>query len=282
MVLGKCPACGGDLRIRSMRGQSQFIGCSNYPQCTFNINLPGPQWGKAIRTTTTCAEHGLCHTRLIRKGVKPWDLGCPLCKHISSNLEALKMIPHLTEELIRKLHARHVYTVSEVAASAPEGISDILEVNAVEALDIIRDAKVVLVLLRKRSDLRSFVRKHLPPRKGRSISTLMGRLFASEINDVRDLSRADTGTLKAAGISETEAKNLLEAVLGLCNERILRESGIPPGSLKKYREAGITKPEDFFSLPAEAMGTKAGIRTETVRRHIEKLSAVTGKKPLRG
>ncbi|HZD43622.1 MAG TPA: DNA topoisomerase, partial [Methanomicrobiales archaeon] len=48
-IIGKCPVCGGDLRICSPRGPSQFIGCSRYPECTFNINLPDSQWGKAIR-----------------------------------------------------------------------------------------------------------------------------------------------------------------------------------------------------------------------------------------
>lgn len=33
--LGKCPKCGGELRLRKYRN-SQFIGCSNYPKCDYH------------------------------------------------------------------------------------------------------------------------------------------------------------------------------------------------------------------------------------------------------
>ena len=50
MTLGPCPVCGKDIRIRHLRSQAQFIGCTNYPECTFNIGLPMAMWGFAVRT----------------------------------------------------------------------------------------------------------------------------------------------------------------------------------------------------------------------------------------
>ena len=44
LTIGPCPVCGKDLRIRR-KGISQFIGCTGYPDCTFNISLPGSMWG---------------------------------------------------------------------------------------------------------------------------------------------------------------------------------------------------------------------------------------------
>jgi len=36
-ILGKCPVCGHNLRIMRTKGMSQFIGCSGYPECSFNL-----------------------------------------------------------------------------------------------------------------------------------------------------------------------------------------------------------------------------------------------------
>ena len=36
--LGKCPKCGGNLKIRTYR-KSKFIGCSNYPKCDYSTKL---------------------------------------------------------------------------------------------------------------------------------------------------------------------------------------------------------------------------------------------------
>ncbi|MFA6781258.1 MAG: type I DNA topoisomerase [Bacilli bacterium] len=34
-MVGKCPKCGGDLKVRTYRGKS-FIGCGNYPKCDYS------------------------------------------------------------------------------------------------------------------------------------------------------------------------------------------------------------------------------------------------------
>jgi len=127
-TVGPCPVCGttsgsGTSRI------SQFIGCTGYPECRFNISLPGSTWGRAIRLDETCEEHGLSHVRLIRKGSRPWTIGCPLCSHIESNIEALRMMPSMTDDLMQRLHAHHIYTVSEIAGMQPPDLSGVIGVD---------------------------------------------------------------------------------------------------------------------------------------------------------
>ncbi|MDI6875146.1 MAG: DNA topoisomerase I [Methanomicrobiales archaeon] len=277
-ILGRCPVCGGDLRICTPRGPSQFIGCSRYPDCGFNINLPGSQWGKAIRCDAICPEHALHHIRLVRKGARPWEFGCPLCSHISSSREALFMMPHMTQTLLEKLHRRHIYTASEIAGSLPEGLSDILEIGLVEAATLITEAKEVLVLLRRRSELRSFVRKHIRPRRGRSLSDLMNRLYIRNICDIRALSATSAAILQEAGMSESEAGALLNDARALCRERILRDSGIPMVSLKKYQKAGIVDPEEFCTLHPVYISSRTGIRLDTVYKHVEKVCSFLGRR----
>ncbi len=119
MNLGRCPVCGGTLAIKHLRGNTQFIGCSRYPECTFNIGLPMAQWGFAVRTDEVCDKHHLNFVRLVRKGARPWDIGCPLCHHINSNAESLAEIPSMNEHLAQKLLAYHIYTVAELATAVP-------------------------------------------------------------------------------------------------------------------------------------------------------------------
>ena len=119
LILGPCPVCDRDLRLHHVRS-SQFIGCNGYPECRFNIGLPATTWGFAIRTDDVCATHGLAHVRLLAKGARPWDIGCPLCHHIS--LQPRDHGPdavHDAEPLIERLNAAHVYAVNEVAAADP-------------------------------------------------------------------------------------------------------------------------------------------------------------------
>ena len=158
-TVGPCPVCGHDLRIRHI-GVSQFIGCTGYPECRFNISLPGSTWGRAIRLDETCEKHGLSHVSLIRKGTRPWVIGCPLCSHIESNTEALRMMPSMTDDLIQRLHAHHIYTVSEIANKEPAELKKALEIK--EADHLIREAADALEILRHRSELKKFIRKVVP------------------------------------------------------------------------------------------------------------------------
>jgi len=267
-TVGPCPVCGRDIRIRHL-GVSQFIGCTGYPECRFNISLPGSTWGKAIRTEEVCETHGLAHVRLIRKGSPPWTIGCPLCSHIASNTEALRMMPSMTDDLMRRLHAHHIYTVSEIAGMQPGALADAAGIDAGEAGQLISEAEDALEILRRRSELRKFVRKIVPPRKGRSHAKIIKSLLEQGIGDIRALARAEPAALKKAGLGDAGATELLEAARGLCNERVLREAGVPAVSLKKYQAGGIMSPDDFCYLPIPYLASKTGINPETVQKHVE-------------
>ena len=56
-TVGKCPKCGGDLRIiTSKKTHKRFVGCSNYPKCT--NSYPLPQKGKIVPLGTACPSCG--------------------------------------------------------------------------------------------------------------------------------------------------------------------------------------------------------------------------------
>lgn len=266
--LGRCPACGGTLAIKHMRGSTQFIGCSRYPECTFNIGLPVTQWGWAVRTDDICEKHHLHFVRLVRKGARPWDIGCPLCHHISSNAESLTEIPSMNEALLEKARAHHIYTVAEIARSEPEALAKTLDLTPFTAQKLKEEAGTVLEKLRKRSECRKFMRNHLIPRKGRSYAKIMGALKENGVTDLASLARASATTLQQAGIGENEARDLLTEARITHNGQLLKGIGIPAVSLKKYIAAGIAGPEDFVTAGPEKLSTLTGMSTGTVNRHL--------------
>jgi DNA topoisomerase-1 len=274
-VIGPCPACGGDLRVRA-GGQNQFVGCSRYPECTFNINLPSAQWGKAIRTETCCPEHNLRHVRLIRKGARPWDIGCPLCSHIRASEESLGLIPSMTPEIMKRLRDHHIYTVSEVSLQGAENLASILGISPGDAQQLLAGAGEALALLRRRSELRRFLRAHLPPRKGRSRADIMKRLKDLGIEDVPSLSGTDAASLERANIGPKESASLLSAARSTMDTRMLRGAGLPAASLKRYQEAGFARPEDFCFLHPVFLADKTGLSLETVYRHVAMVCGVMG------
>jgi DNA topoisomerase-1 len=79
-IIGTCSECGSELMIRRSKRGGRFIGCNNYPNCTFS--LPLPKSGQIIVTDKSCEAHGLHHIRIINSGKRPWDLGCPQCNFI--------------------------------------------------------------------------------------------------------------------------------------------------------------------------------------------------------
>lgn len=277
--VGHCPLCNGALILRYMKNANQFIGCSRYPKCRFNVNLPSMQWGKAVRTDTVCRDHAINNIKLIRKGAKPWDIGCPLCAHVSAHAETLKLMPSMTEAHLQRLHEKCIYTIHELRNIPTKDLSSILEIPISESENLHKEANEVLMLLRKRSELRKFVRSHIPPRRGRSQATLMNQLFTLGINDIWSLASTNFERLHRAGINEKEAKILLENAQILCNGRILHELGIPLASLKKYQAAGFIQPNDFCSLHPAYLSLKSGIGLDTVLRHVEKVCRYLGKEP---
>jgi DNA topoisomerase-1 len=79
-IVGSCEKCHSDLIIRRGHRGSRFIGCSGYPECRFT--LPLPRFGSVVVTDKTCEKHGMNHIRIINKGKRPWDLGCPHCNFL--------------------------------------------------------------------------------------------------------------------------------------------------------------------------------------------------------
>src|SRR5665647_1355157 len=268
MNLGTCPVCKGTLAIKHLRGNTQFIGCSHYPECTFNIGLPMAQWGFAVRTDEVCDKHHLNFVRLVRKGARPWDIGCPLCHHINSNAESLAEIPSMNANLAQKILAKHIYTVAELARSNAESLVQRLDLSVDTAKKLISDAGSVLEKLRRRSECRKFMRDHLIPRKGRSYAKILTALKSAGITELSGLVHADTAMLKAAGIGEEEAVQVLTEAKAVYYGQVLREIGIPTVSLKKYIAAGITRPEDFCTQPPESLSTRTGMSPATVNRHV--------------
>jgi len=64
--IGSCIKCDGNLLLRSGRDKTQFLGCSNYPKCTFTMSLPK---GK-ISLAASCKQCGWRTLKLT--GKRPW------------------------------------------------------------------------------------------------------------------------------------------------------------------------------------------------------------------
>ncbi len=79
-IIGTCRKCSSDLIIRKSKKGSRFIGCSAYPKCDFT--LPLPRSGQIVVTDKQCKEHGLYFIRILNKGKRPWEIGCPHCNFI--------------------------------------------------------------------------------------------------------------------------------------------------------------------------------------------------------
>jgi len=79
-IVGTCQKCGSELIVRRSRKGGRFIGCTGYPDCRFT--LPLPRAGTILVTEKSCETHQMNHLRIINKGRRPWDLGCPHCNFI--------------------------------------------------------------------------------------------------------------------------------------------------------------------------------------------------------
>jgi DNA topoisomerase-1 len=205
----------------------------------------------------------------VRKGARPWDIGCPLCHHISSNRESLSEIPSLTPPLIGKLEALHIYTASDLAKSEPEWLATALDISAADAVRLKQDAEKEMVLLKKRSECRKFLRSHLTPRKGRSYAPILKALKEAGVSDISSLAHADAAVLRKAGISEQEAATVLEEARAVYTMQTFRQIGIPPASIRKYHAAGISSPGDFCTVHPLTLSRQSGISLETVYRHAD-------------
>jgi DNA topoisomerase-1 len=226
------------------------------------------QWGFAVRTDDICDKHHLNFVRLVRKGARPWDIGCPLCHHIDSNRESLSEISSMTPVLAENILAHHIYTVAELARSVPEDLAKRLSIPQADAGRLVTEAGIILEKLRKRSECRKFLRERLIPRKGRSYAKIMDCLKAQGITELAGLAHAEPASLKTAGIGDAEAGQVLTEAKNVYYGQVLRGMGIPAVSLKKYLTAGFTTPDAFCELAPETLSERTGMSLGTVQKHV--------------
>jgi len=72
-VLGACPRCGGEIRIkRARKSGKRFAGCGNYPDC--DLAFPLPQKGGIVGSGETCEECGSPKIKVLIARRRPWEL----------------------------------------------------------------------------------------------------------------------------------------------------------------------------------------------------------------
>ena len=277
-TVGQCPICGAPLRIRRV-GTSQFIGCSSYPDCTFNTSLPPATWGNAVKMDEVCPIHHLNHVQLLRKGAPAWKIGCPLCSHIKTNAEAFRMLPGMTDAGIEKLNSVHIYAISELASISVNDLMTRLKISRPEAEKMIADAEDVLVLLRKRTELKKFISLHVAPRRGRGHSKVSTALISKGIVDITTLADANKSDVMAAGLSEAEADTLLAAAAHVTNVAKMKQYGVPTITLKKYIAAGYDDPKTFVAAHPAGLSLATGASVTTVCRHQKLVAEQIGAEP---
>lgn len=277
-TVGQCPICGAPLRIRRV-GTSQFIGCSSYPDCTFNTSLPPATWGNAVKMDEVCPIHHLNHVQLLRKGAPAWKIGCPLCSHIKTNAEAFRMLPGMTDAGIEKLNSVHIYAISELASISVNDLMTRLKISRPEAEKMIADAEDVLVLLRKRTELKKFISLHIAPRRGRGHSKVSTALISKGIVDITTLADANKSDVMAAGLSEAEADTLLAAAAHVTNVAKMKHYGVPTITLKKYVAAGYDDPKTFVAAHPAGLSLATGASVTTVCRHQKLVAEQIGAEP---
>ncbi|AKB18054.1 DNA topoisomerase I [Methanosarcina sp. WWM596] len=144
-IIGTCPSCGNELMIRRSKRGSRFIGCSNYPDCTFS--LPLPKSGQIIVTDKSCEVHGLHHIRIINQGKRAWDLGCPQCNFIewqkTQQEEQAKKPKKERPKSIKDLEGVGKATAGKLEEAGIKSIEALMEADAVEL------AKTIKVTVKK-------------------------------------------------------------------------------------------------------------------------------------
>ena len=265
-IIGPCPVCGKPLQIKRV-GSSQFIGCSGYPDCTFNAGLPPATWGNAVKMDEVCEEHKLNHVQLLRKGAPAWKIGCPLCSHIKTNSEAFMLIPGMTAAGIKKLNVAHIYTISELISQGPVQLSQIFGLTRPAAEKYIFDAQGVLGLLKKRTEMKKFISAHVVPRRGRGHSKVSTALISMGVTDIEALAKANPADIVEAKLSEAEAASLVTDAKNMIDAAKMKEYGVPAITLKKYVNAGLGDPEKFIAVHPAGVSLATGVSVTTICNH---------------
>ncbi|MBN1167523.1 MAG: DNA topoisomerase I [Methanospirillaceae archaeon] len=275
-TIGPCPACGNDLRIHHIRGQTQFIGCTAYPDCTFNIGLPGSMWGFAVRTKNVCEVHRLFFVNLVARGARPWEIGCPFCHHLSQQKEIYAMMPSMTDEIWNTITGSGIFSVYDLSKMEGDNLADKTGIDAILAEKITKEAVTVMDLLKKRSLCKKFIRKLIPPKKGRSHARVMNALHTMGFNEINDLAHATIRQLRDAGMTEDEATAVHTSALLLAGKERMRSYGVPAVSITRYQDAGFITPENLINTPMPYIASMTGITIETVYRHLSLIAKALG------
>ncbi len=88
-IVGTCPECGANLFWATSKRRKRFVGCTNYPTCSFSLPLPPASSGRLLVTGDKCDVHPtLFKLKIIKKGKgkgrgRLWDLGCPYCNFLA-------------------------------------------------------------------------------------------------------------------------------------------------------------------------------------------------------
>ncbi len=276
LTIGPCPVCGKDLRIRR-KGGSQFIGCNGYPDCTFNLSLPGSMWGSAIRTKNFCETHRLSHVILVAKGARPWEIGCPLCAQIAQQKEFYALMPSLTGQLQEALIQAKIFSVVELTRIDPADLARRISCTPDQATRIVSEAGRVLELLRKRSECKKFMKQFVPPKRGRSHTKVMTAFTQAGINSIEEIARSNLSALKKAGLNDDEAQALLSQSIALISRNEMKEIGVSAVSLKKYQESGFLTVEDLASAHPAYISHRTGVSIETVTKHLAMIAEALNK-----
>ena len=275
-IIGPCPICGQDLRIRHLRGASQFIGCSGFPDCTFNISLPPSTWGLAVRAKEICEGHKLHHVLLISKGSRPWEIGCPFCMYQATQRENFLIMPSVDEKMLEHFYKNHVYSVYDMSKMTADELSKRIDVKSEVAQTLISEANEVMDLLRTRSEAKKFLKKLVPPKRKRSYTKVMNALHERGIDSIAHMSTVQLDVLTSVGLSAEEAEVVKNEAYALVCKGRLKEDGVAPITLKKYQAAGFLSPEELFSLPSPYISLKSGVNIETVHKNLTAIAESLG------
>ena len=276
-LIGPCPVCGKQLVIKRV-GSSQFIGCSGYPDCSFNAGIPPAVWGSAVKTAEVCPIHGVNHVQLLRKGAPPWKFGCPVCSHIQTNADLFRQMNGMTEEKLSKLHAVHIYTTNDLLSHSAEELASKLGISISDAEKLRAEGEEVMVLLRNRAALRKFVSPRIPVKRGRGAGKVCKALYAEGVNCLDDLAVCTPAKLKKAFLNEDEASALISEAKDSVNMVWMKEAGIPTVTLKKYAAAGLADPKKFLSAHPAGIALSSGVSVTTVCSHQAKAAEAAGVK----
>ena len=274
-LIGPCPVCGRQLVIKRV-GSSQFIGCSGYPDCSFNAGIPPAVWGSAVKTAEVCPIHGVNHVQLLRKGAPPWKFGCPVCSHIETNAEFFRQMDGMTEEKLAKLHAVHIYTTNDLLSHTADELSAKLSISKADAEKLRAEGEAIMELLRSRAALRKFISPKIPVKRGRGIGKVCKALHAEGVNSLDNLACCKPSDLKKAFLSEDEASALITEAKDAVNLAWMKEAGIPTVTLKKYAAAGLADPQKFVSFHPAGISLASGVSVTTVCSHQAKVAEAAG------